>query len=435
MLIEFSVGNFLSFKETVTFSLEAAAISEFPENTFEQGRYRLLKSAVVYGANSSGKSNLMRAISVMRQIVKSSASMSSTDELDVVPFLLSTETQDRPCFFEVLFLIDGIRYRYGFELTRAAVATEWLYYSKAKAEKPLFIRDGEAIEVQGKFEEGQGLEPKTRDNALFLGVVDQFNGPTAKKVMNWFTKLGAVSGLSHENYRGITFSLLNDESCQPAILEFLDKLDLGFDEVQAFEEDFDPARLPKNTPSELIHRLMSDLKGRKMLQFKTIHDIYDATGKKVGKREFDLDSQESSGTNKVFDLLGPVFDTLMSGRVLVIDELNAKLHPLLTRALVALFNSKENNPNNAQLIFSTHDTNLLYYGNFRRDQIYFVEKNRQEATDLYSLVEYKEDGGTVRKDRSFEKDYILGKYGAIPYLGDFSQLFPKWQEKQKSPTT
>ena len=180
---------------------------------------------------------------------------------------------------------------------------------------------------------------------------------------------------------------------------------------------------------------MSDLKGRKMLQFKTIHDIYDATGKKVGKREFDLDSQESSGTNKVFDLLGPVFDTLMSGRVLVIDELNAKLHPLLTRALVALFNSKENNPNNAQLIFSTHDTNLLYYGNFRRDQIYFVEKNRQEATDLYSLVEYKEDGGTVRKDRSFEKDYILGKYGAIPYLGDFSQLFPKWQEKQKSPTT
>jgi hypothetical protein len=268
-----------------------------------------------------------------------------------------------------------------------------------------------------------------------LAVCDQFNGAIAKKIMNWFSNGNAISGLVHENYRGVTFQLLTDPDCRPAILEFLKNLDLGFDEVQVQEEDFHPEQLPEGIPLATRLRISSDLKGKKVFRFKTMHDQFDPAGKKVGKVEFDLEFQESSGTNKIFDLLGPVFDTLLTGQLLVVDELDAKLHPLLTKALVALFNSEENNPNNAQLVFATHDTNLLTYGNFRRDQIYFVEKDQEGATSLYSLAEYKEDGAPVRKDRSFEKDYVQGRYGAIPYVGDFSKLFSKWQENRKSLTT
>jgi len=415
--------------------MEAAAVTEFPENVFDQGRYSLLKSAVVYGANASGKSNLIKAFSVMRNIVRTSAKMSSTDIFDITPFLLNTGTEEKPSSFEILILIDDIRYRYGFEITKAKVVTEWLYQSKARAEKPLFIRDGDAIEVAPLFPEGKNLEPKTRDNALFLAVCDQFNGSIAGKIMKWFFNSNTVSGLIHENYRGITFHMLGDENCRPAMLDFLDKLDLGFDEVEVKEEDFNPENLPDNLPLATRLRLSSDLKGEKVYTFMVMHDVYDLSGKKVGGREFDLDTQESAGTNKLFDLLGPIFDTLITGRVLFIDELDSKLHPLLTKALVALFNSVENNPLNAQLIFATHDTNLLSYGNFRRDQIYFVEKDREGSSSLYSLVEYRMDGEKVRKDRTFEKDYVQGKYGGIPYLGDFSKLFQEWQERQKSLTT
>jgi len=434
MLLEFTIGNFLSIKEPVTLSLEASSISDFPENMFIKGRYKLLKSAVIYGANASGKSNFLQAISDMRNMVKSSAKMSSTDTFDVTPFLLNTQTETLPSFFEILFLLDEVRYRYGFEITPSRVHTEWLYHAKASAEKPLFIRDGDAIEVSAKFPEGKNLESKTRENALFLSVCDQFNGETAKKIMQWFSKGNAISGLVHDSYRRVTFKMLNDPECRPAITEFLEKLDLGFGEVHVQEEDFSPEKLPENLPLATRLRLSADLKGKKVFRFKTIHNQFNPAGEKTGEIEFDLDLQESSGTNKVFDLLGPVFDTLMSGKVLVVDELDAKLHPLLTKALVALFNSEENNPHNAQLVFATHDTNLLAYGNFRRDQIYFAEKDKEGATSLYSLVEYKEDGA-VRKDRSFEKDYVQGRYGAIPYLGDLSNLFSKWQEHRKSLTT
>ncbi len=433
MLLEFTVGNFLSFKEPVTLSLEASSISDFPENTFKKGRYTLLKSAVVYGANASGKSNLIRAILEMGFIVSISAEMSSKGTFTVMPFLLNTQTETQPSFFEVLFLVEDVRYRYGFEISPAKVHTEWLYQAKASAEKPLFIRDGGAIEVSGKFPEGKNLDQKTRENALFLSVCDQFNGEISKKIMEWFVRSNFIYD---EGLRGITFDLFEDPACRPAMLEFLEKLDLGFDEVQVEEEDFNPEGMSNYIPRGRRQGSFNlDWKKNKVVRFKTMHDQFDPMGRKVGKIEFDLDTHESSGTNKIFDLLGPVFDALIKGHLLVVDELDAKLHPLLTRALIALFNSDENNPRNAQLVFATHDTNLLTYGNFRRDQIYFTEKDKEGATSLYSLVEYKEDGAPVRKDRSFEKDYIQGRYGAIPYLGDFSQLFSKWQEHKKSLTT
>jgi AAA15 family ATPase/GTPase len=206
-------------------------------------------------------------------------------------------------------------------------------------------------------------------------------------------------------------------------------LDLGFEDLSTSKKPFDPRELPKDMPEALVKQLITELEDSYRIDIKTIHKKYDASNNVKATIEFDMRSQESSGTNKLFNISGPVFDVLNEGGVLVVDELDASLHPLLTLAITKLFNSKEFNRNNAQLIFATHDTNLLYYGNYRRDQIYFVEKNQYGASQMYSLVEYKEEGKTIRKDRSFEKDYIEGRYGAIPFIGNLSNIIKEWQEK------
>jgi len=182
-------------------------------------------------------------------------------------------------------------------------------------------------------------------------------------------------------------------------------------------------------PEDLVRQLGTDLVGKTMLNFRTSHRKFNEKNEPTGTVTFDLRSQESAGSNKVFNISGPVFDTLTNGGVLMIDELDSSLHPLLTLAITRLFNSIESNPKNAQLIFATHDTNLLRMGKYRRDQIFFVEKDKYGASDLYSLVEYKEGSKTIRNDRSYEKDYIQGRYGAIPFVGNLNSISEKWLEK------
>ncbi|MBS1781125.1 MAG: ATP-binding protein [Bacteroidetes bacterium] len=430
MLVEFSVGNFLSFKTKTTLSLAATSIKEHVDtNIFSTERNDLLKGAVIYGANASGKSNFIRAMSTMRRLVVQSFEQSSREELDITAFLLNTETEYLPSFFEAIFIIDSTRYRYGFEADDKKFRAEWLFEAQKNVEKPLFLREEDGIEVMKTFSEGKDLEERTRDNALFLAVVDQFNGKIAKKIMRWFNNFITISGLSHEGYKGVTFDMLENKQTSTALLDFYKKLDLGFDDISISKKPFDGKELPKDMPESLVKQLVTDLEGALKIDIKTIHKKYDAKGKAIGLVEFDMRSQESSGTNKLFNISGPVFDVLNDGGVLVVDELDASLHPLLTLAVTKLFNSKDFNRNNAQLIFATHDTNLLYYGNYRRDQIYFVEKDQYGVSDMYSLVEYKEQGKTIRKDRSFEKDYIEGRYGAIPFIGNLSNVVTKWQGK------
>jgi AAA15 family ATPase/GTPase len=182
MLIEFSLANYLSFKDKTTLSLLSTSIKEHKDkNIFSTERHDLLKGAVLYGANASGKSNFIKAMSTMRRLILFSFEKSSAEELGITPFLLSTETENAPSLFEVVFLIDNIRYRYGFEVDDTSIHAEWLYEAIKQSEKPLFIREKDGIEVVEKsFPEGKDLEERTRDNALFLTVVDQFNGKTAK---------------------------------------------------------------------------------------------------------------------------------------------------------------------------------------------------------------------------------------------------------------
>jgi uncharacterized protein len=387
-------------------------------NIISTERHTLIKGAVIYGANASGKSNFIRAMSTMKRIVMS-FNQSSTKVLNVTPFLLNTETEKGASHFEVLIQIAKVRYRYGFEITNKAVTAEWLYEAKKNSEKLLFIREGDGIEVSASYKEGENLEEKTRNNALFLSVVDQFNGPIAKIIMKWFDGFITISGLSHEDYEMVTFKMLGDSRTSKPLIDFYKKLDLGFDSLKISKKKFDPKEIPEDTPEALIKLLVRDLEGSFKFNIKTIHKKFDKDNNFVENQEFDMRSQESAGTNKVFNISGPVFDVLQNGGVLVIDELDASLHPLLTLAITKLFNSETENPNNAQLIFTTHDTNLFSYGKYRRDQIYFIEKDNYGASDLYSLVEYiEEDGKKVRNDRSFESDYIQGRYGGIPYIGN-----------------
>lgn len=426
MLLEFSVGNYLSYKDIKTLSLIAASISDYKEsNVINTDRHTAIKGAVIYGANASGKSNLVRAMSTMRRIVMS-FHQSSTKSLNVTPFLLNTETEKGESHFEVLFQIGTVRYRYGFEVNNKEITAEWLYEAKKNVEKILFIREGEGIDVSISYKEGKDLEDKTRNNVLFLSVVDQFNGVIAKKIMKWFDNFITISGLSHEDYEMVTLKMLENPKTRQPLNDFYNKLDLGFDHIKIDKKEFDPKDIPAETPEALVKLLVKDLEGAFRYGITTNHKKFDKDNKFIENVKFDMRSQESAGTNKVLNLSGPIFDVLQDGGVLVIDELDASLHPLLTLAITKLFNSKTENPNNAQLIFTTHDTNFFSYGKYRRDQIYFVEKDNYGASDLYSLVEYKEEDGKegkkVRKDRSFESDYIDGRYGAIPYIGNLSKI-------------
>ena len=430
MLIEFSVGNYLSIKDRQTLRLDASSISEYKDQLIDAGRYQLLRSAVIYGANASGKSNLLKAMAAMREIVMTSVEKSSTAIIEVEPFLLHTETESAPSYFEILFLLDGTRYRYGFDADPIAVRAEWLYVARKEQEKPLFLRENDGIEVYKEFKDGKGLEAKTRHNALFLSVCDQFNGLIAKQIVSWFGRFSAVSGLSHDTLRSFSINTMEGER-NAEILAFISQVDIGFNEINIEKESFDHEHEGLTSfTGDLKQKLLYALRGNYRKKVKTSHQKYDEKGRLVGHVLFDMDESESSGTNKLFDFAGPIFDTLHNGGVLIVDELDAKLHPLMTQAIIRLFNDPTTNPNNAQLIFATHDTNLLTYGGFRRDQIYFTEKDQYGATCLYSLVEYQEENGDkVRKDRSFEKDYIQGRYGAIPFIGDLSKLVPAWHEK------
>lgn len=419
MLVQFTVGNFLSFNQKRLLNLEAKGISELKTNIATFKSEKILRSAVIYGANSSGKSNLIKALERMREVVLTSVRLNDSDELDYSPFLLSTETENQPTFFEIVFWHDSTRYRYGFEYNLKQIINEWLFAGKSETrEKPLFIRTIDGIGIDEKFKEGEGYEPKTNNNRLFVSLVAQLGGDISKKIIEFFNEYNVLSGLEHNDYTGFTMRMLhkNLNGCDES-LQLYQKLKLGFQDIKAIESDFNPLDIPEDMPDRLKAKLIKEFTGKRGITLKTVHNKFDKKGKVIDFVLLDKEKNESEGTNKIIDLSGPIFDTLKLGKALIIDELDAKLHPLITMRIVELFNSPESNPNNAQLIFATHDTNLLGEELFRRDQIWFTEKDDQEQTDLYSLYDFNlPDGSKVRNDSNLEKNYIRGRYGAIPFI-------------------
>ncbi len=420
MLLEFTVENYRSFYGKKTLVLEAdKAIKECPDtNLFNYNKYDLLRSLALYGANSSGKSNLVLAMHTMTGCVLYSVKLNDNDKLEYDPFLLLMGNT-APTMFEVIFLKDKYCYRYGFRYNKEKIVDEWLFRKTTprSKEQMLFVRDEEGICVdENNFTEGVGNEEKTNDNRLFLSLCQQLGGETSRHIISWFqTDFYVISGLENQHYRGFSKFLFHTEEASSAnALKFFKKIKLGFNSLLTHEEE--PV-IPKNLPTEIKALIQREAQGKKNIELDSIHNVYSNNGEVLETMNFPFEARESSGTNKLFDLSGPIFRALHTGAVLVIDELDAKMHPIISQYIIDLFNNPETNPNNAQLIFTTHNTHLLSQKILRRDQIWFTEKDAKEQTDLYSLNDIVLPNGTKpRNDANYEKNYIAGRYGAIPYI-------------------
>jgi hypothetical protein len=431
MLVQFSIKNFRTFKDKATLSFIASNYDKDTredENIFQDTDHnlRLLKSCVIYGANASGKSKFIEALVFMKRfVITSSKDSQKGDKISVEPFKLNSISEKEPSEFEVIFTHKNTLYRYGFEVTNKIVVSEWLYFKPKTKEIELFYRDYQNFETHKRsFQKGNTLvkEELIRDNALLLSVAAQFNEETSVNIIEWFKNIGTIAETEQGGYEGYTINKAKNSNFKAKILDLLKAADLGIQAIQV--EMLDLKKLPNDMPKELkefiIKKSEEDEGAEFLSDVLTSHKKYDDNNNLVGEVNLSLDNDESFGTRKFFALTGPVLDSLENGHTLVIDELDAKLHPNLVCKIVSLFNSKEKNPKNAQLLFNTHDTNLLSSGLFRRDQVWFTEKNKFGEGKLYSLADFKSDD--VRKNDPFEDNYIRGKYGAVPYLEYFDNL-------------
>lgn len=420
MLVQFAVNNFRSIKDYVTLNMLAASKDE--SNTFllRDGSCELLNSAVLYGPNASGKSNVLKAMAQMRNIVLNTTKVhQSTDKLPHNPYKLNKQTIEASTSFEIIFFIHNSKYRYGFELDSATVYAEWLFVDENGREAKLFYRDinDEFYVNKNKFKEGKGLEEKTLKNQLFVWKCDSENGPISRDILQWFSHLNMIDGLENRGYIDFTINQMKNESFKKDIVSLVKFADLGIVDIATNESRMDPQDIEAIPLSQEIKDQMLKDENLVKIETHTSHKFFDKDNNEVGQIRFDLRKDESFGTNKFFAMSAPILDTLKRGGVLIVDELDASLHPILTMHLIKLFHNEKVNSQNAQLIFATHDTNLLNSNLFRRDQIWFTEKDKYGSTDLYSLVEYKSN--KARKSTNLEKNYLQGRYGAIPYIGEF----------------
>ncbi len=397
----------------------AQKITDEPKNNIANvnDKLNILKTAAIYGANSSGKSNVLNAFASMVWHIMNSVRLNEGDELFYNPFRLST-TQDEPTFYEAKFILNNQIYRYGFEHNDTEIVSEWLFSSPSinKKENVLFIRNEDGIGVNEKtFQEGVEKEESTVNNRLFLSLCAQLNGDLSKQIIEKFRTFNVISGINSDKYDGYSRLMLHKhlEGYEDAI-NFYKNIDLGFKSIETMEKEVD---IPENLPYYLKKGLTSKLKGKKSIELQSEHNVYDKNGNIVNTVLFNFDEAESDGTKKLIQLSGPIFDTLNKGFVLCVDEIDAKMHPLISQFIVNLFNDPTKNTKNAQLIFTTHDTHLLSSKMLRRDQIWFTEKDATEQTDLYNMMDIElPDGSKPRPDANYKRNYIAGRYGAIPYI-------------------
>ncbi len=417
MLIELSVANFRSFRERVTLSLEAEPrISERDKAVDERNVAHtpdgdLLRVVGIYGANASGKSNLITALATLRTLVLNSAREGQMgDELPAAPFRLDPETLTSPSEIEVVYTQPGLQVRYGAAFTTKRVEREWLFVrpTGADEEERWFERTRDSFETGGAWVRDTGLEQKTRDEALHISAAAAWKHTQAQQILGWFKDtLRVLNGNERNIDLRTTIRLLDEDIHRKTICALIRRLDFGIDDLKVDTskqvlEDWDAPKGFLNKPQILT------LWGRRRL-FAIRQGI-----------PFDLIDDESAGTVKAVALAGPIIEALAHGGILVIDEFDARLHTLLAKQLVELFQDPLTNPHDAQLIFTSHDTNLLTRTLLRRDQLWFVEKSHKtHASDLYSLAEFRlEDGTRIRNDARYEVDYLQGKYGAIPFFGN-----------------
>lgn len=421
MLVEFSVENYRSVEERQIFSMVASADKTMLDcNSFPMPKtkeLRLLTSAIIYGPNASGKSNLVRAMSTMKTIVMQSANrMQSGDRFKIEPFQLNTSYSSKPSCFELIFILNETRYNYGFSLDQKRIYEEWLVaYPNGRAQKwftrkfNLESQDEEWYFGSGLKGEKERIKNLVRPNSLFLSHAAQNNHPQLSELFQWFKTNFNFIGPNLPGAYTAKFCK-DDQLLLSDVVKFLIEADLGIANFTIKSELFDKEIVVRDLTDkmkELIKEILQEIGNKEILSAKVFHQMNDSDQ----TIQFDLE-EESEGTQRMFEIAGPWLDTLKKGSVLCIDEIDRSLHTLLAVYLVKRFNNSKLNEKKAQLISTTHDTALLDKEIFRRDQVWFTEKDRKSSTKLYSLMEFK-----PRKDESLQNGYLQGRYGAIPFVG------------------
>lgn len=452
MLIEFSVENFRSFKERMTLSMVANDSEELlHSNTASVGKkLRLLKSLAIYGANASGKSNLVKALEFMLSFIQNSSKNTQAGEgIYFDPFQLNPSCKEQPSSFEITFTIGENIYRYGFQINQKDVISEWLFMATGNdTEQSLFTREKNEFIINSDLLISKDIESLTRNNALFLSVLAQFNNQYSLNILHTLSEFSYLSEQKHD------WSALNEYSKfllmekDELFLNLINRFNLGFEAIihrdmnifEYLKKTMHPTK-PVNTqprkkgfleqifyPEQklkineaALEELISE-KARDLNSIFTVHKLIDDTNNIIGEAELSYVQSASEGTKTIFGLSGLLTHFLRNTGMIIYDELGTSLHPLLSRKIIELFNNSETNPNGAQLIFTTHDTNLLSRKLLRRDQIWFTEKMPHGATDLYSLADFEIDEKQSVDSTSYSDDYLMGKYGAIPYIGDVAAL-------------
>jgi len=414
MLVEFRIKNFRSVRDEQVLSLVASKDKTLRDtHTLDTGLKAapsLLRSAAVYGANASGKSNLIKALQYMRGVVAESATVIQPGQTYAVqPFRLDAGSAKEPTEFEVTFIVDGVRYQYGFAMTSQRIVGEHLLVYKAFKPQRWFTRHFDAEAGKDVYDFGPGLKgPKnlwegaTRPNALFLSMAVQLNSEALRPVFDWFVNGLVIFNEQAQLSPQVSIQMLKQAEERKQICDFLTAADISIADIEV---------VTRKVPGQSLHfdlvagktEVRSEEMEEHQLRFSHVTD--------QGKAEFDL-MDESSGTRNLLFLAGPVMDILRKGLTLVIDELDTSLHTLLVRELVRLFHRPEVNTGGAQLIFTTHDTSLLDAPDlFRRDQVWFVEKDRDQSSTLVALSDF-----SPRKNEALERGYLIGRYGGVPFL-------------------
>lgn len=423
MLIQFNFKNFKSFREEVSLDLSATKITEHEEHVVDIANDKLLKVAAIYGANASGKSNVYDAFNYMSYYVVESFKFGGEDEsrrktdtdyIQVTPFLFDNKSRDEETTFEVFYVDNsentGKIYQYGFSMKKDEIVEEWLY-SKAKTARnqyrTIFYRKkGEELEMNGFSKSHvENIKASLNKEALIVSLGAKLRIAKLKKVRDWFLNNEIIDfGDPAENFfrsRVLPEGFIDSKEVQGNVIKYF----ASFDEAI---QDFDVEELPPE----------DDRETSKSFKIDALHKMTDSD--KMAPIPLKL---ESSGTLKMFALYPSLKDVLDHGGTLFIDELNARLHPLLVRNIILTFLSPEINTQNAQLIFTTHDIWQFSNELLRRDEIWMVNKNKDGVSELYSLADFKdEDGNKVRRDEALAKNYLTGNYGAIPALKPMKML-------------
>ncbi len=428
MFIEFKIGNFRSFRDIQKFTMQAAPLRTNDNgldegNVFTTSDFRLLKSKAIYGSNASGKSNLVKAFAAFTMMVMNCVSAESiTKVIWGESFKLLTDWDNEPIFFQYIFLNEGLIYRYGFQILNEKVTYEWLFEGEKGNEKELLMRNRNEYKIKkenfigaDKFVElasSPGNE-LFRDNTLFLTAAALNGNIIASKLRNNIKSIMLIDGIADDDARLFGMHTLDKgtEKQKNALKNFMNGGDIGIENLELkeiMENDFEKGF--NNESKESINR--------KALSLFSSHIRYDENGKMIDKIFVPFGKWESEGSSKLFGVGAVILESLDKGRAIIIDEFDARFHPNLTLKIVELYNSRETNPHNAQIIFVTHDTGLLRRAELRRDQICIVNKDKYGISTLSTLIEFK----GVRKDASYEREYLNGNYEGVPFLDKIDRV-------------